>query len=102
MNKLVSLADLQKTLRIDHSDDDVLLNNIILQASAIVTVYINGDATTLDEATADWRLKSATLLVASRIYEFPEGIDATGKDNGGYLSHAVRLLLKPFRKPTLA
>lgn len=68
MAALLTLADVKLHCRIDHDDEDSLLDALIATATTAVADYMNMDADDVDD-TAPAPVKSAALLLVGSLYE---------------------------------
>jgi hypothetical protein len=96
MNDLITLAQAKAQLRIDDTESDTELAEMVTAASAVVVGYIGGTgapAYTVDTVPA--AVRTAVLLVLSSLYQDREGME----DPVGV---AVKSILRPFRDPSLA
>lgn len=105
MIELVTFEQMKEHLRVDHDADDMKVQDIVIQASAIVWDHIKADDYTFDWVTSSGSpmevpesIQAATLLVGGALFE-----NADGSENGPQpLSNGVRALLTPRRDPELA
>jgi hypothetical protein len=96
MNDLITLAQAKAQLRIDDTESDTELGEMVTAASAVVIGYIGGTtapAYTVDTVPA--AVRTAVLLVLSALYQDREGMEDP-------LGVAVHSILRPFRDPALA
>lgn len=106
MDKLVSLEEVKTGLRIDSTDDDTLLEALILAASSAVVNYLKGQAATVlsnsdSPPETPPVVKQATVLLVSYLYSNSDS-DKDGAFEMGYLPKPVMALLYPLRDPALA
>lgn len=105
MIELVTFEQMKEHLRVDHDEDDVKIQNIVMQASSIVWDHIKADDYEFDWVSSSgspmdvpYAVEAATLLVGGALYENADGAEAGPQP----LSKAVRDLLTPRRDPELA
>jgi len=99
---IIDLNECKRLLRVDHSDDDTMLDEMrIMSATRCLQWIKRADESNLTDVEKG-TLRSAIILMMARMYDRTEGKDNTGKDDEGYLSRSVEILLWPLRKPTLA
>ena len=99
---IITVNQLKRNLRIDHSDEDDLLDEITERATRMVLRHIKDDGT--HEASPHSDIVTAALLLGSRLYEFPDDLADSGfhkKPLEGHLNATVKDYLEPFRLPTL-
>ena len=65
---MLTLTETKLHLRIDHGDEDTLIQSLIATATAACADYLNIDATQLT-ATTPGPIKSAALLLIGTLYE---------------------------------
>lgn len=110
---LVSLARTKQMLRVDHSDDDALLELLIGGASRAVQRYLKGQAGTVlsvdsppdsppnDLSVVNDDVQVAVIMLVGFLYRNPDN-DLDGAFERGYLPAPVVTLLYPLRDPALA
>jgi uncharacterized phage protein (predicted DNA packaging) len=103
--QLVALDDVKSALRIDHSDQDPLLDLHILAASAAVAAYMKDNVEpyldTAGEAMQEivpGDVRNATILLVAALFEG----DPIAEFADSQLPRAVKALLTHYRDPTLA
>lgn len=105
MIELVTFQQMKEHLQVDHDESDMRIQEILIQATAIVLDHIKVADYAFDWETssgspveAPAAIQAATLLVGGSLFE-----NADGSENGPQpLSDAVRSLLTPHRDPELA
>jgi hypothetical protein len=96
MNDLITLDQAKAQLRIDDTEADAELAEMVTAASAVVVGYIGGlVAPTYTAETVPAPVRTAVLLVLSSLYQDREGMEDP-------LGVAVHSILRPFRDPALA
>ena len=110
---LVSLTKVKAALRIDHTDDDSLLELYISAASRAVHAYIGDQAGELlsmdsppdspanDLDDVDERVQAAIIFLTGHWYRAPDQ-NPDGVFKQGYLPEVVTSLLYALRDPALA
>ena len=88
---MLTLPEVKLHCRIDHGDEDTLLQSMIDAATASVGDYIN--ATEPLDATAPAPVKAAALLLVGTLYEHRE----SQGDRQLYKNPAFEALLNPYR-----
>lgn len=112
MVALVSVERVKYALRIDHTDDDTLLEEVYIPAaSAAVISHLKGQAEVLLDLDSDGDLPSgaevpaaieaATILLVGHFLAHPDE-DPDKAFEEGQLPRPVRALLHPLRDPALA
>lgn len=83
---LYSLAEVKEALRIDHGDDDVLIQSYMEAAEQAVLQYCNIAMVPLGHEA---EFKTAAILVVSQLYDNMSDADT--------LPHGARMLINPHR-----
>lgn len=109
---LVSLSKVKSALRIDHPDDDALLELYISAASRAVHAYLGDQAGSLlsidsppnsppdDLGDVDERIQMAVIMLTGHFYRSPDANPDEAYERG-YLPKPVTALLYNMRDPTL-
>ena len=100
---IITVNQLKRNLRIDHSDEDDFLEEIAERASRLVLRHIK-DNDGVHEANPHSDIVTAAILVASRLYEFPDDIADAGFNKralNSALNDTSKDFLETFRLPTL-
>ena len=91
MAALLTLDEAKLHCRIDHNDEDTLVNALIATATAAVSEYLNAEAPV--DSTAPAPVKSAALLLVGNLYEQRE----SQSDRMLYKNPTYEALLNPYR-----
>ena len=91
MAALLTLDEAKLHCRIDHNDEDTLVNALIATATAAVSEYLNAEAPV--DSTAPAPVKSAALLLVGNLYEQRE----SQSDRMLHKNPAFEMLLAPYR-----
>jgi hypothetical protein len=94
---LVDLTMAKRWLRVEHDSEDLLIQDLIDQASDVVTDYIKRPDHGWTAPTVPPHVRAAILHVLSRLYG-----DRGGELDGGALPDHVRDLLRRDRDPAVA
>lgn len=111
MVQIITLDQVKAALRIDHTDDDTLLEALIDASTGAVINYLKGQAEVLipissgssegDLVTTNPEIQQAAILLVGIWYRNPDG-DQEKNFERGYLPAPVTALLYPLRDPALA
>lgn len=95
---IAEISDLKRNLRIEHKDEDSLLESLIDRAQAHCEAFCKCTFSDEDEESIPQDVKQAVVLLASHWYEY-----RTNEDKQVWLSvdMAVKNLLWPHRNPEL-
>lgn len=109
--QIITLAEVKAALRIDHTDDDVMLQALIDAATGAVVNYLKAQAEELipipsgssegDLIVTNPEIKQAAIILVGMWYRNPDGDQEKNFDRG-YLPAPVTALLYPLRDPALA
>lgn len=83
---LYTLDEVKAALRVDHEDDDVLIQSYMDAAERAVLQYCNISIVPLGQEAV---FKTAAILVVSQLYDNTSEADA--------LPHGARMLVNPYR-----
>ena len=89
---MLTLTETKLHLRVDHSDEDALIEALMTTATAACADYLNMDAADLVVAVPA-PVKSAALLLVGNLYENRESMG----DRQFYKNPAFEALLNPYR-----
>lgn len=110
---LVPLETVKQALRVDHDDDDTMLELFISASSRSIVAYLKGEAGDFlsidsppnsppdDLATVDDRVQASVIILTGYLYKEPDGDEAKAFGHGT-LPWMVTAMLYPLRVPTLA
>lgn len=102
MTDYTTLEELKPALRIDHEDDDTMLEILIKASSQLVSEYLKDSAPESDyPAEVPERVRLATIMLVGYFYRNPDA-DPEKAFDPGYLPAPVQSILYPLRKPTIA
>ena len=90
---MLTLPETKLHLRVDHSDEDALIEALMTTATAACADYLNMDAADLVVA-APAPVKSAALLMVAGLYENREDVS----DRQLYRNDTYYRLLNPYRQ----
>ncbi|MFL1404190.1 head-tail connector protein [Marinobacter sp. M1N3S26] len=121
MTMLITLEDAKAQIRMDHDDDDALIDLLARAASEAVLGYLKSAADSFLDSSGQvpvdsnevpvvpFRVKAATMILTAEMYKNPEGLveDPIGGAaqityGYGYLPRSVVALLYPLRDPACA
>jgi len=100
---IITVNQVKRNLRIDHSDEDDYIEELTERATELVFRHIKA-YTPASQTNPHRDIRTAAILVASRLYEFPDDLADAGfnkKPLESALSDTVKDYLEPFRLPTL-
>ncbi len=92
MTAMIILDDAKLHLRVDFTDDDDLIENLIDTATAATADYLDDSELVLD-STAPAPVKAATLLMIADLYENREA----QTERQLYVNQTYERLLNPYR-----
>lgn len=95
MTAMLILTDAKLHLRVDFTDDDALIQNLIDTATAATADYLD-DTTLVLDSTAPAPVKAATLLMVADLYENREA----QTERPLYVNATYERLLNPYRVMT--
>ena len=90
---MLTLTETKLHLRVDHSDEDALIEALMTTATAACADYLNMDAADLVVAVPA-PVKSAALLMVAGLYENREDVS----DRQLYRNDTYYRLLNPYRQ----
>ena len=90
---MLTLTETKLHLRVDHSDEDALIEALMTTATAACADYLNMDAADLVVAVPA-PVKSAALLMVAGLYENREDVS----DRQLYRNDPYSRLLNPYRQ----
>ena len=90
---MLTLAETKLHLRVDHSEEDALIEALMTTATAACADYLNMDAADLVVAVPA-PVKSAALLMVAGLYENREDVS----DRQLYRNDTYYRLLNPYRQ----
>lgn len=96
MMGLVNIEDLKAHLRIDHNDDDVVLQTYLVAAERHTLDYCEV-ATVPNREGAGYVFRAAILLIAADLYEQRE---FAGTGTASFEHPTLRRLLDPYKQPS--
>lgn len=100
---LVELQSVKDFLRVQHDDDDTMLNALILAASTAVVLYCEAHSTDwTDVASTPPDVQTAITLLVGSYYDNGTAGDQTNEVAMGYFPVAVTSLLHRYRKPVMS
>ncbi|WP_110641800.1 head-tail connector protein [Salinicola sp. CPA57] len=67
--EFVTLAEMKKHLRVDHDEDDTIIQSYIYAASSLIDAYCNSDKALLIDDVVEERIKIATVLIVAQFYD---------------------------------
>ena len=109
MVELVDIDQVKAALRIDHDDEDAILELLIPAASGAVVNYlkdgadgfVDEDGGLIPDAVIPPEVMIATIFLVGVLRRNPDN-DTEGAFEQGYLPKPVTALLYPLRRPALA